>query len=89
MQDFSPDNICNVDKAGLFYKCLLDKTFTLKGQPWHGGKLSKDRATVLVCANIFGIEKLSLLLIGKSRNPKSSKGIENLPVNYQNNNKPG
>lgn len=87
LQDFSPDNIFNADEAGLFYKCLPDKTFTFKGQPCHGGKLSKDRVTVLVCANMSGTEKLPLLLIGKSKNPRCFKGIKNLPVSYQNNKK--
>ncbi|XP_064074402.1 tigger transposable element-derived protein 6-like [Vanessa tameamea] len=34
-----------------------------------------------------GTEKLPLLLIGKSKNPRCFKGIKTLPVNYQNNKK--
>ncbi|CAF4944274.1 unnamed protein product [Pieris macdunnoughi] len=47
LHDYSPDDVFNADEAGLFYKCLPDKTFTFKGQSCHGGKLSKDRVTVL------------------------------------------
>ncbi|XP_046588037.1 tigger transposable element-derived protein 4-like [Neodiprion lecontei] len=87
LHDYTPDDVFNADEAGLFYKCLPDKTFTFKGQPCHGGKLSKDRVTVLVCANMSGNEKLPLLLIGKSKSPRCFKGIKTLPVNYQNNKK--
>lgn len=87
LHDYSPDDVFNADEAGLFYKCLPDKTFTFKGQPCHGGKLSKDRVTVLVSANMSGTEKLPLFLIGKSKRPRCFKGIKTLPVKYQNNKK--
>ena len=87
LHDYSPDNVFNADEAGLFFMCLPDKTFTFKGQPCNDGKLSKDRITVLLCANMSGTEKLPLLLIGKSKNPRCFKGIRTLPVNYQNNKK--
>lgn len=87
LHDYSPDDVFNADEAGLFYKCLPDKTFTFKGQSCHGGKLSKDRVTVLVSANMSGTEKLPLLLIGKSKSPRCFNGIRTLPVYYQNYNK--
>ncbi|XP_057661216.1 tigger transposable element-derived protein 6-like [Diorhabda carinulata] len=53
LHDYSPDDVFNADEAGLFYKCLSDKTFTFKGQPCHGGELSKDRVTVNLNATSF------------------------------------
>ncbi|GBP93350.1 Jerky protein homolog-like [Eumeta japonica] len=43
--------------------------------PGHnpGHKVSKERVTVLNCANSTGNHKLPLLLIGKSRNPRAFK----------------
>lgn len=87
LRNYSADDIFNADEAGLFYKCLPDKTFTLKGESCHGGKLSKERITILLGANMSGTEKLPILLIGKSKFPRCFKGVKTLPVNYQNNNK--
>ena len=39
--DYSLNDIFNLDESALFYKCLPDKTFTLTGASCHGGKLSK------------------------------------------------
>ena len=61
LDKFSPDDIFNADETGLFWKCLPDKS----GERCSGGKRSKDRITVLVCANMSGSEKLPLLVIGR------------------------
>jgi hypothetical protein len=37
------------------------------GEECVGGKLSKDRVTVLVCANADGTKKMKLFVIGKSK----------------------
>ena len=47
LRDYSPNDIFNTDEAALFYKCFPDKTFTFKGVSCHGGKLSKERVTIL------------------------------------------
>lgn len=74
LEEYSPHDIYNADETGLFYKCLPDKTFTFKGEQCHGGKQSKERITVLHCANMSGNNKLPLLIIGKSKNPRCFKG---------------
>ena len=43
--------IYNCDETGLFFKMLPDKTFKFKGETCSGGKMSKERLTVLVCTN--------------------------------------
>ena len=84
--EYRPKDVFNVDKTGLFFKCLPDRTHTLKDEKCAGGKLSKDRLTVMVAASMFG-EKLSLLVIGKSTNPRCFKGVKILPASYQSNKK--
>ena len=51
-----------------------------------GMKKQKDRVTLLSCANATGMNKLPLLFIGKSKNPRCFKNINKsaLPVHYYN-----
>jgi len=46
----------------------------------------RKKITVLVAVNIFEIEKRKLLVIGKSKCPKSFKDVTSVPVIYENNN---
>jgi len=84
---FSDDDIFNADETGLFYKLTPDKTLKFRGEKCSGGKLSKDRITVMVAANMSGTIKKKLLIIGKSKNPKCFKNVRSLPVDYENNRK--
>ncbi|XP_065282735.2 tigger transposable element-derived protein 4-like [Dermacentor albipictus] len=86
LQQFSADNVFNCDETGLFYKMLPERTLAFAGDPCHGGKHSKERLTVLVGSNMSGSEKLPLLVIGKSKNPRCFKGAT-LPVLYEANKK--
>ena len=63
------------------------KTHDFKGEACHGGKQAKNRLIVLVATNQTGSEKLPLLAIGKSANPKCFKNIKTLPVDYGSNKK--
>lgn len=80
-------NVFNVDETGLFYKCTPDKTLAFKNEKCSGGKLSKERITVLIGANMDGTEKLPLLVIGKSTHPRCFKNVNSLPVQYEANKK--
>lgn len=84
IQDRDEKNIFNVDETGLFFKCTPDKTLAFKDEKCHGGKLSKERLTLLVGANMDGSEKLPLLMIGKSANPRCFKNVKSKPVEYVN-----
>ncbi|KAE9524452.1 hypothetical protein AGLY_015173 [Aphis glycines] len=84
---YCDDEIYNADEAGLFFKLTPDKTLRFKGENCSGGKLSKDRITVLVAANMTGTDKRKLLVIGKSKSPRCFKGVSSLPVFYENNTK--
>ena len=45
--------------------------------------MSKERVTILVCANMSGSEKLPLLAIGKFKMPRCFLGVTCLPVEYE------
>ena len=76
------ENVFNADETGLFFKLLPDRTLSFEGEVCHGGKLSKERIRVLVGGNANGSEKLPLLVIGKSKNPRCFKSVRSLPVEY-------
>ena len=81
LSGYEARNIYNADETGLFFRLLLDKTLIFKKESCHGGKHSKERITVLVGANVEG-EKLPLLVIGKSKNPRCFKNVKSFPVQY-------
>ncbi|XP_049271361.1 tigger transposable element-derived protein 4-like [Rhipicephalus sanguineus] len=66
---------------------LPDRSLAFSGDPCTGGKLSKERITVMVGANATGTEKLPLLVIGKARNPRCFRAMKTLPVEYESNSK--
>ncbi|CAH0725635.1 unnamed protein product, partial [Brenthis ino] len=84
---FSDDEIFNADETGLFYKLTPDKTLKFKGEKCTGGKLSKERITVMVAANMSGTAKKKLIVIGKSQRPRCFKNVRHLPVDYESNRK--
>ena len=87
LQNYEAKDIFNCDESGLFYKLLPNKTLSFKGQKCAGGKLSKDRITVLFCVNMDGSYKYPLLTIGKSEKPRCFKGQVTLPTEYKSNRK--
>jgi hypothetical protein len=83
MREGHPDSgIFNADETGLFFRLTPERTLKFKGEICVGGKLSKDRVTVLVCANAVGTKKRKLFVTGKSKNPRSLKNIKSMPVRY-------
>ena len=85
-QGYDPKDIFNMDKTGVFFKDGKRTTFAVQGSDCAGGKPAKDRITVALCASMAG-EKLTSLVIGKSRKPRCFNGIEtsSLPVHYKSN----
>lgn len=80
-------NIFNGDETGLFYRLTPDRTLKFKGETCAGGKHSKERITVFICANMDGSEKRPLLVIGKSKTPRCFRTCAKLPVTYMANKK--
>lgn len=54
LHGYSDDDIYNADETGLFFKCLPNKTLAYKNEACHGGKMSKERITVLPIMNMSG-----------------------------------
>ena len=62
------DMIYHAGESGLFFKLSPDKTLEFKSVQCQGRKRSKERLTVMVCANMPGSDKLPFLEIGKYAN---------------------
>lgn len=84
---FKDEDIYNADEAGLFFNLTPNTTLKFKNEKCIGGKMLKNRLTVLICANMTGSDKKKLLVIGKSRNPRCFKNVKSLPVDYTANKK--
>lgn len=87
LTDFSPINIFNVNETNLFFKRLPDKTLMFKSIERSGGKCGKECITIMLEANVSGIEKVKLLIIGKEMKPKCFKENKSLPDDYRSNKK--
>lgn len=55
----------------------------IKCEKCSGGKLSKERVTVLVGSNMNRTDKLKPFIIDKLRNPCCFKNARNLPCDYE------
>lgn len=79
--DLVDSQIYNADESALFWKLLPDKTLVhAKEKSAPGRKMCKERVTFLCCANKSGLHRLDIVVIGKSRNPRSFK--RQPPVEY-------
>ncbi len=81
LTDILKNDIYNCDETGLFYRTLPDRTLATKGKACKGGKLSKERITVMLCCSAGG-DKLQPFVIGKAQKPRCFKNIDvkKLPV---------
>jgi hypothetical protein len=64
LEGYEPKDIFNCDETGLFWRGLPTKTLAKKGEEAKGGKLAKERLTVLLACSAVG-EKLKPLVIGE------------------------
>lgn len=85
-QGSTAEQIYNVDKTGVLWKCLPDRTLVScceKSAP--GLKKLKDHLTVLGCTNATGTHKLKPVMIGKFAKPRCFKNINMavLPIIYK------
>lgn len=85
---YQPEDIYNADESGLFFRALPDKTLALKSKKCTGGKLSKERLTILFCVSMAGYKE-ELLVIGKANRPRAFKnlGVSDLPAVWKSNKK--
>lgn len=83
---YEPRNIANADETALFFRAIPDKTLSFKGNKCSGGKMPKERLSVLLCFFADGKSEKPLV-IGKSKKPRCFKNIDvnALPVHYYHN----
>ena len=81
-ESYEERNIFNCDETGLFFRTLSSKTMAFKGENCAGGKISKERLTVLLCVNMIG-EFEKPLIIGKAAKPRCFKGIDLSKLNVE------
>ena len=75
---YSPWNIFNMGETGLFFRGSNTKTFHYKRGNCKGGKLSKEKLTVGLCASMMG-EKETPIVISKSQKPRCLATLAFLP----------
>lgn len=87
-EGYADVNIWNLDETGLFFKALPDKTMCLRGEKCSGGKLAKERLTLMLCVNAVG-DFEEPLIIGKSARPRCFKNLDlnSLAITWKNNTK--
>lgn len=87
LNEYKQNDIFNADEFGLFWRLFPSKTYKVKGNTFKSAKKSKERVSVLVGANMSGTEKLKLLVIGRSMEPRCFRNKKALPVVYHNSEK--
>jgi len=75
-ENYANRNIYNADKTGMFFRFPLSQTLRFKGETCSGGKLSKERLTILVPSNMTGSDNKRLRIIGKSKTPNVLKMLK-------------
>lgn len=84
LRNFQLCEIYNADETGFYWKMLPTITFIAEYEKQADGfKISKERVTVMICANADGSHKVPLFVIGKSKNPRCFKHFKKLPVKYR------
>jgi len=74
LEGYNECDIFNCDETALFWK--MEPRTTLARASVSGKKLLKDRVSILATCNATGEEKLPLLFINNSNNPRSLRGID-------------
>ena len=85
---YSPDQVFNGDETGLFWKRMPNRTWISKEEKRASGfKVSKDRFTLLFCANASGSFRCKPMLVYRSETPRVLKGKnkDHLPVYWKSN----
>lgn len=87
IKGYTAEQIFNCDETGLYWKAIPNKTMaSVNEKNASGFKISKERVSILFCANASGSLKLLPLLIGKSQHPRILKNVEmKLPVVHKSN----
>ncbi|KAH9130077.1 hypothetical protein LEN26_008873 [Aphanomyces euteiches] len=71
--EYSLNNTFNFDESALYYSALPKKSISTRAM--SGFKNDKSRLTIGLAANADGTEKLDLVFIGKSKEPRCFKRV--------------
>lgn len=82
LKGYAPGDVFNADEFGLFFNTMRNKSLSFKEETFYGGKLSKERLTVLLCASSDGTEKLSPLVISKSAKQRYFENVRCFSCEY-------
>ncbi|GBM29117.1 Tigger transposable element-derived protein 6 [Araneus ventricosus] len=88
LKGYDDRDIFNADETDLFYRVLPEKTSCLEGKKCSGGKISKERLTLLLCCNMLEDFEIPVV-IGKAKKPRCFKNIDvrKLSVSWKSNKK--
>lgn len=80
---YDQKDVFNCDETSLLFRALPNGTLAKKkNETIQGLKTSKERLTVLFCANATDEDKIEPLVIGKSKLPICLKNVKKYPVSY-------
>ncbi|QRV81635.1 tigger transposable element-derived protein 6 [Ceratobasidium sp. AG-Ba] len=80
IQLYDPRDVFNADETALFFRLPPDQG--LATHHLSGVKSDKTRLTYLLCANMDGLERRELLIIGHARQPRCFGGTEASDLGY-------
>jgi hypothetical protein len=86
ISNYKPENVYNMDETGLFFRLLPRYSLLMPEEDLsttRGKKKSKDRLSLIVCANATGSHKIPCTLIGKPKEPACIKDRQ-WPIPYVN-----
>jgi hypothetical protein len=86
ISNYEPENVYNMDETGLFFRLLPRYSLLMPEEDLsttRGKKKSKDRLSLIVCANATGSHKIPCTLIGKPKEPACIKDRQ-WPIPYVN-----
>jgi hypothetical protein len=81
---YDPENVYNMDETGLSFRLLSRYNLLMPDEDIStnsGKKKSKDRVSLIVCANVVGTHKIPCTLISKPKAPACIKDCQ-WPVPY-------
>ncbi|KAG0421500.1 Tigger transposable element-derived protein 6, partial [Dictyocoela muelleri] len=86
LKTYKQEDIFNLDETALFIKNISRKTYVIDNKDNKNIKIDKSRITVLLNISQAG-ERLPLLIIGKSKNPRvlKDKNMKNFNIIYKSN----
>ncbi|CAF4468475.1 unnamed protein product, partial [Rotaria sp. Silwood2] len=87
LEQYNPVDVYKCDETSLYYKLMSDRSLIVNKDDCIAGKKSKERFTVLFCANWTGNDKLNSVVIGKAAKPRCFRNLDmkKLPVTWYSN----